>query len=142
MNSWLASLLGGALIGVASLILLLLIGRIAGVSGFILQAMKSSEERFWRLSFIIGILLGGGVYVSLSEHIALPQYAPEFSLDTIWYVVAGLLVGLGTSIGSGCTSGHGICGMSRLSIRSIIAVLVFMLVAMITASVFHNIVRV
>lgn len=136
---WFPSLLGGALLGAASLLMLLGLGRITGVSGILLQAIKVADGRVWRLSFLLGLAGGVFVYQITAQNTELAPYAPHFELSTIWYAIAGLLVGLGTGIGSGCTSGHGVCGVSRLSARSITAVTVFMLVAVITASLFHGI---
>lgn len=138
-ESWLYGLAGGAILGVSGLIMLLGLGRITGISGIFNQAITTKEGRGWRLCFLLGIVGGVGVFQSLSEPMRLAPYQPEFSLSGIWYVIAGLLVGLGSGLGSGCTSGHGICGMSRLSERSIYAVTVFMLVAVITASLFYSV---
>jgi uncharacterized protein len=136
-NAWLHAFLGGALIGGSALLLLLFLGRIAGVSGITTAAItERGEGRRWRLSFLAGLLAGGA---------ALKFARPEvFGISPVGLyplTAAGLLVGFGVSLGSGCTSGHGVCGVSRLSPRSIAAVLTFMLVGMAAASLFHGGIR-
>ena len=117
----LSALGGGLLIGSAALILLLVGGRIAGISG-IVAGIGSQSDKGWRLAFVAGLvavpmLIFG---LDLAEAYSLQEYSP-------WrLLLAGMLVGLGTRLGNGCTSGHGICGMGRLSPRSIIATLMFM----------------
>jgi uncharacterized membrane protein YedE/YeeE len=121
-------LIGGGLIGAASLILLLLNGRIAGVSGIVGDlALGNRSDRGWRFAFVAGLIAGAGVYASARGGLALHLQAHGLVL-----IVAGLLVGAGTRIGSGCTSGHGVCGLARLSPRSLAATLTFIGVAMIT----------
>lgn len=118
-----SGLIGGLLIGLATALLVLLNGRIAGISGIVggLLARKGSEVG-WRAVFVAGLLLGAFVYI-LATGGVLPVRI-EASLPIM--VVAGLLVGFGTRLGSGCTSGHGVSGVARLSKRSIVATLVFM----------------
>jgi hypothetical protein len=124
-----SGLIGGMLIGVAAALLLLLNGRISGISGIVggLLSPKSSDAG-WRVVFIAGLLLGAFGYM-LATGGALPVRM-QASLPVL--VVAGLLVGFGTRFGSGCTSGHGLCGIGRLSKRSIVASVVFFGVAMVT----------
>ena len=124
-----SGLIGGLLIGLATALLLALNGRIAGISGIVggLLARKGSEVG-WRAVFIAGLLLGAFVYM-LATGGAIPVRI-QASLPIL--VVAGLLVGFGTRLGSGCTSGHGISGIARLSKRSIVATLAFMGVAILT----------
>lgn len=114
---------GGLLIGVAAALLALLQGRIAGISGIVggLLAPRAAGDTGWRLAFVGGLLLAPLLYRLVAE-----WQAP--AVDAGWgtLVVAGLLVGFGTRLGSGCTSGHGVCGLSRLSPRSFAATLVFM----------------
>lgn len=127
-----SALIGGALIGFGALLLYLFSGRIAGISGISSGALFSREDRSWRLAFVVGILLGP---LLVSAMISDFSYStPELSWQLI---VGGLLVGIGTGWGSGCTSGHGICGISRLSTRSITATLIFMLTGMLIASLLH-----
>ena len=124
-----SGLIGGLLIGLAAVLLLLLNGRISGISGIVggLLAPKTSDAG-WRVVFVVGLLLGASIYMlATGGAIAMRMQA---SLPVL--VVAGLLVGFGTRLGSGCTSGHGLCGMARLSKRSIVASAVFFGVAMLT----------
>jgi uncharacterized protein len=127
-----SGLVGGMLIGLATALLLLLNGRIAGISGIVggLLARKVSEVG-WRATFAAGLLLGAVAYV-LATGGAFPVRV-EASLPVM--VAAGLLVGFGTRLGSGCTSGHGVSGIARLSGRSIVATLVFMSAAIVTVFV-------
>lgn len=117
-----ASLAGGALIGLAAAMLVLLNGRIAGISGIVggLLAGPRSEAG-WRIAFVAG-LLAAPLAAAAAGWIVVPRI--EAGLGTL--ALAGLLVGAGTSYGSGCTSGHGVCGLSRLSPRSLVATLAFM----------------
>ena len=114
------SLTGGMLIGLAATMLILLNGRIAGISG-IVGRLFNIREGAWRWAFVIGLLSSPFLY-----RLFLPLPAVQFELHWLVYVVAGLIVGLGSRLGSGCTSGHGVCGLSRLSKRSLAATLVFM----------------
>lgn len=118
-----SALLGGTLIGLASAALLLLSGRIAGVSG-ITAGLLPLERGVtgWRLAFLAGLVIGVGVYGALGGGL------DEIHVAAGWpvIIIGGLLVGFGTQLGSGCTSGHGVCGLSRLSPRSIVATLLFM----------------
>lgn len=117
-------LLGGLMIGVAAAIMLLGLGRIAGVSGMAARATGLADTgapRSVAMAFIIGLPLGAGVVSILLDEV--PTHFPASPLPLI---LGGLLVGFGTRLGSGCTSGHGVCGMSRLSRRSIMATTVFM----------------
>lgn len=115
--------IGGALIGLSAVLLLRMNGRIAGISG-VLNGLfaRDAEDRGWRLAFLLALIGGAGLWFFASEGFAPPREGYSIPL----LVAAGLLVGLGTRLGSGCTSGHGICGLSRLSKRSLVAVLVFM----------------
>lgn len=127
--SWLYGLLGGAMIGIASATLFLTHGRIAGISGVtgsLLQ--RTTRDRDWRYAFIGG-LVASGVIANMIAPSAVGQ--PVRTLPTV--IVAGVLVGFGTRLGGGCTSGHGICGLSRLSARSIVAVVIFIATGAITA---------
>lgn len=128
----LASLLGGIMIGAAALLLLWLNGKVAGISGIVGTAITDfSPASYWRWLFIVGLLLGGGA--GLYHFVGVEQI--ELRTSTPVLMVAGLLVGFGTQLGSGCTSGHGVCGIGRLSPRSITATLVFMAVAIATVFV-------
>lgn len=125
-----SALLGGALIGTAATFLLALHGKIAGISGITKGAVIAPDpgERHWRMFFILG-LLGGGLLTFLWT----PEVtAAPLTLNPWQMVIGGLLVGVGTSMGNGCTSGHGICGLARRSPRSLAAVLTFMGVGIVT----------
>jgi uncharacterized membrane protein YedE/YeeE len=114
--------LGGAMIGLAVAMLVLLNGRVAGVSGILGGLLRPQRgDIAWRWAFIAGLLLAPVAYAAVSR---LPEIATVASYPML--IVAGLLVGIGTRYGSGCTSGHGVCGLSRLSPRSLVATLIFM----------------
>ncbi len=126
------ALLGGALIGLAAAFLLLAKGRVVGISGIAggIIYPESKEDIGWRLVFLIGLVLGGFIYQANGfgagvEHI-------EAIVSTPMLIVGGLLVGIGTQVGTGCTSGHGICGLARRSPRSLVATLCFMGSAIVT----------
>ncbi|TDQ82076.1 hypothetical protein A8950_1896 [Dongia mobilis] len=132
----LRALLGGALIGFAAFMLMLRLGRIAGVSGILAQGVfGAGDERSWRLAFLGGIVLG-----AIAMAYALGGFQPVFSGGWPVLVIGGLLVGFGTRLGSGCTSGHGICGLARFSKRSLAATLTFMAVAIATVFVMRHVI--
>lgn len=122
-----SALMGGVLIGIAASLLWLLSGRVAGVSGILGTALTStSTGSGWRFAFLVGLPLGALSMTLISEPLLVMESSP-------WLlVVSGVLVGVGTQIGSGCTSGHGVCGLARLSQRSLIATITFMVVAALT----------
>lgn len=124
----LMSVIGGLLIGAAAWILIVFCGRVAGISGILggLLSFKTGDKT-WRLAFLAGLLLSPALY-------RLYKPLPEITVTASWWllIVAGLLVGIGTRYASGCTSGHGVCGLSRLSRRSLAATATFMCVAFIT----------
>lgn len=123
-------ILGGLLIGLASAIPLLYEGRIAGVSGYAAAAMRpQSTEGRTGLIFVIGLIVGGLIWRFLGG--SLPVTG-NLKLGLVGWAVAGLLVGIGSRLGGGCTSGHGVCGMGRLSPRSFVSVIIFMSVAIVT----------
>lgn len=129
-----SSLIGGALIGLAAALLLLLNGRIAGVSGILGGLIeRGTTDRGERLAFIGG-LLGGPVLFAL----VLQRPAITLDASAITLIAAGLLVGYGTRLGGGCTSGHGVCGIARLSPRSLIATAVFMAAGIVTVYVMRH----
>ncbi|MBD2810318.1 YeeE/YedE family protein [Xenorhabdus sp. Vera] len=122
---------GGILIGLAAIVLILFCGRIAGISGILGGLLqRETKDRSWRVAFLAGIIIAPVLYGLLYP---LPEITVTASWPTI--IIAGLLVGMGTRIGSGCTSGHGVCGLSRLSLRSLVATLIFMAVGFFTATV-------
>jgi len=119
-------LAGGILIGLAAVLLLWSIGRIAGISGIASGALEGARgDRAWRIAFLAGMMLAGALALQFLPAPPRVQTGP-----TPLLLAAGLLVGFGTRLGNGCTSGHGVCGLGRFSIRSLAAVLVFMLCAM------------
>lgn len=127
---------GGVLIGLSALMLYAALGRIAGISGIAYGALDA-EARGWRLPFLIG--LGGGAWLAVALGVPLPAAPlPQGAGPVVVLAAAGLLVGFGTRLGNGCTSGHGVCGIARLSKRSLIAVMVFMATGMLTASLSHG----
>lgn len=132
----LASTIGGLLIGTAAAGLLVFHGRIAGISGIaggIFRAVPGDTS--WRVMFLVGILVAG---LGWSQFFPL-DYVVEIDRSTAALVVAGLIVGIGTQIGGGCTSGHGVCGIGRLSKRSTVATISFMLTAALTVFVVNEI---
>ncbi|ACS87504.1 YeeE/YedE family protein [Musicola paradisiaca] len=123
-----ASLTGGVMIGLAAMVLILCCGRIAGISGIIGGLLsRATQDKGWRLAFVVGMLAAPWLYRLVGT---LP--ASEITTPLPLLVIAGLLVGVGTRYGSGCTSGHGVCGLSRGSLRSLVATLIFMLTAFAT----------
>ena len=116
------SLAGGALIGLAAAILVVANGRIAGISGILGGLLRPARNDWgWRLAFVIGLLAAPTVYALVA-----PLPVPRIEAGTAVLVIAGLLVGFGTRLGSGCTIGHGVCGLARLSPRSLAATVGFM----------------
>ena len=131
----LSAAIGGALIGLSAVLLMLLTGRIAGVSGIFGGLLNlRGEDKGWRVAFIAGLILAPVIAGLIGYGMAPPR------LPASWTVIAaaGLLVGFGTRLGGGCTSGHGICGIGRLSLRSIAATIVFMVTAVMTVAVTHH----
>lgn len=126
------SLAGGLIIGLAASLYLFTTGRIAGYSGIIGGLFKApTVYEKWRWAFVVGTVIGGAVVMGLA-----PEFAADLSkMSTNALVLGGLLVGFGARLGSGCTSGHGVCGLPRLSIRSLVAVGVFMGTAVVTVFV-------
>lgn len=132
-----SALLGGILIGAAAVLLLWLNGRIAGVSGIAGGLWFARPgERAWRLLFLGGLLLGAALWAAFGTGPALPARS-GFPVPLL--LIAGLLVGYGTSMAGGCTSGHGVCGLARLSPRSLAAVGVFLAVALVTTYVSRHV---
>ncbi len=121
------SLAGGMMLGVATVILLLGIGRIAGISGIFSSLLKPKRVEMWQVLFIAGLVISPLLY-----RLVKPLPLLEISTSVPLLIAAGLLVGFGTRLGSGCTSGHGICGNARLSPRSMAATVTFILFGMIT----------
>ncbi len=134
-----SAFIGGALIGLSAALLLLMHGRIAGISGIVGgSVLPKRGDLDWRLVFIAGLILGGVIYQvsGLGPGVAHIQAV----VGTPALIAAGLLVGIGTTIGSGCTSGHGICGLARGSSRSLVATLSFMASALVTVFIVRHII--
>lgn len=130
------SLAGGALIGLAACLLMYLHGRIAGISGILSGILPPlSSDWAWRAAFLIGAIAAPAMLFYLFG------FKPSFenNIPAFWLVISGLLVGFGITMGSGCTSGHGICGISRLSVRSIAATITFMATTTITVFVIRHV---
>jgi uncharacterized protein len=131
MHPYLQSLVGGLLIGTSVWILLMGLGRVTGISGIAATALTSPRDSLWRYAFLLGLIGGGAVFANV------------FGVSTVnvangpWLMVAGLLVGFGTVLGSGCTSGHGVCGLGRRSVRSLVATLTFMAAGMATVAILN-----
>jgi uncharacterized membrane protein YedE/YeeE len=133
-TAWLYGLIGGLLIGLSAAIMLFFQGRIVGISGIASSLLaKHSDEKLWRAGFLGSMIAGASIYYYAygAEAIQLQNSYPAMAL-------AGLLVGFGTRLGGGCTSGHSVCGIARKSPRSITATLVFMLTAIITATLLYG----
>ena len=131
-----SSLTGGVLIGLATAMFLLLNGRIAGISGILgglLRPVKGDVG--WRVAFVAGLIFSPIAFI-----VATPLPAVQIDADTASLIMAGLLVGIGTRYGSGCTSGHGVCGVSRLSPRSMVATALFMLAGFVTVFITRHLI--
>ncbi len=126
---------GGALIGLASVLLMLLTGRIAGISGIFGGCLTlAAGDRVWRFAFIVGLILASVA----SGLLGYPLPTPDMPASWVMIAIAGLLVGFGARLGGGCTSGHGICGIARLSARSIVATAIFMVTAIIVVAIMRH----
>ncbi len=124
-----SAMIGGILIGVSAVLLMALNGRIAGISGIASGMMVAPvDDRIWRGLFVLGLIGAPLIWLSITGRM------PEFTLNagTVTIIVGGLLVGFGTRLGSGCTSGHGVCGISRTSARSIVSTVIFMAFGILT----------
>jgi hypothetical protein len=134
----LASLAGGVLIGLSATLLMLLLGRVMGATGVVsgLMSPASRPDFVWRAALLAGMVTGPGLLWLLSGDMP----AIEVPVSTGALIVGGLIVGIGVTFGSGCTSGHGVCGMARLSPRSIAATLTFMVVTLITVFVIRHVI--
>lgn len=128
---------GGALIGLSATLLLFFNGRIAGISGIAWNAIvQRGAERRWRLAFLAGLVAGAAGWFAIGTDVS--PVRTGFPLPLL--LTGALLVGIGTRVGSGCTSGHGICGLARLSARSLAAVALFMATAMLTTTVVRHVI--
>ena len=130
-----SSLIGGMLIGLSAAILLLFDGKIAGISGIVGGILSpTKQDTLWRCVFVVGLLTGGFFFHQLTPQ----SFAIDISRSTGALVLAGLLVGFGTRLGNGCTSGHGVCGISRFSTRSLLATATFMATGLLTVFVISH----
>ena len=134
----LASLGGGILIGLAAVLLMMVHGRIAGATGILAGALlpKDFTDWSWRVAMIAGMVTAPGLILLASD--AMP--AIQIPVPKVALILGGLIVGVGVTLGSGCTSGHGVCGMARLSPRSIIATLTFMVVTFVTVYILRHVI--
>ena len=136
MNTYFLPLIGGVLLGFSAIWLLLTLGRVAGISG-IAWGSLAGPDRGWRWLFLLGLLLGG-----LLTHTVIGQPLPDESTAPTWLIaISGLLVGIGTRMGGGCTSGHGVCGLGRRSPRSVTATITFMTLGIVTVFVMQNLIE-
>jgi uncharacterized membrane protein YedE/YeeE len=130
-----SALAGGVLIGLSATLLLWLNGRVAGVSGIVNGVLfPRADDVAWRVAFLAGLVIAAGLYMAFVPGAPMPR--TDFPRAGL--IVAGLLVGVGTRMGNGCTSGHGVCGLGRLSIRSLAAVATFMATAVATTFVVRH----
>ena len=134
MFAYTTPLIGGLLIGASAVALLYFLGRVAGISGIVWGAVSAQADNSWRWLFVIGLVIGPLLYHSLSN----TPYPIASPLQWWHAVVGGLLVGFGVKMGSGCTSGHGVCGIGRLSPRSLIATITFMATGIVTVYVIRH----
>lgn len=124
------------LIGLGAALMLILTGKIAGISGIVGGLLaRGSADRFWRSAFVIGLIAGGYLAPMLTGN----AIDTTISVPSWLIVIAGLLVGYGTRLGNGCTSGHGVCGLARLSVRSLVATLTFIGTAMVTVFIVRHV---
>lgn len=129
------ALLGGSLIGIAAVLLMAFHGRIAGMTGVVAGAMFEKGQRDWRIAFLLGAIAGPVVIMLLTGNpVAVQTDIPGWAI-----ILGGLLVGVGVTYGGGCTSGHGVCGIARLSGRSIVATITFMIATAATVFVVRHI---
>lgn len=133
-----SALVGGAFIGLGATMLMLLLGRIAGISGIVSGAAfpEAISDWSWRIAFLAGMIAAPSIYALYAGHL------PEVTLspDLVRTAIAGLIVGVGVTFGAGCASGHGVCGIARLSPRSIVATLTFMAVALATVFITRHVI--
>jgi uncharacterized membrane protein YedE/YeeE len=126
-------IMGGLLIGISATLMMLLNGRIAGVSGIFWGAITENRGSLWRIAFVVGLPLGAYLF-----HFISGAAFPVSDGSTMQAILGGLLVGFGVKLGSGCTSGHGVCGIGRLSVRSLVATIIFMLFGIATVTVMRH----
>ena len=134
--SWMSSLFGGFLLGISAMVLLVFRGDVAGINGMVSGILSFKfKEMGWRINFVVGLIIGVFIYQWAYGSTSLVL---EPLVETKWVILAGFIVGIGATIGNGCTSGHGICGMSRFSVRSIVATFTFITTGIITVYLVHH----
>ena len=132
-----SSLSGGIILGVASALFILINGRVLGISGILGGLLPpKAGDTLWRIAFLVGMFAAPWVFNLLAPADLITT--PQIDADTIMLIIAGLLVGIGTRYGSGCTSGHGVCGLSRMSPRSLVATVSFMATGFLTVYVVRH----
>ena len=131
-NVLMNAVIGGILIGLSASWLFLSLGRVAGISGIVSQAIKQPGT-LWPVMFVIGLGAGGWITAFF-----LSPTANRLAIEPVWLIVGGLIVGFGTRLGSGCTSGHGVCGIARLSPRSMVATMIFVGFGIFTATLLRD----
>ena len=133
---YIQALIGGMLLGIGAVVLMLTLGKVAGISGILFTSLTSiKSQNHWRWAFLLGLIIAP--LITSPFGFSLPT---DITSPPILIIIAGLIVGIGTKIGSGCTSGHGICGMGRLSNRSILATLTFMFTAFLTVGIIKHLI--
>ena len=133
--NWITGLVGGILIGLSATVLLAFNGRIAGISGMVNNAITFKSSETWRWLFLAGMLGGTALY----EYVLAAQPTPKGQFVPWAMLIGGFVVGFGTRMGNGCTSGHGVCGLGRRSPRSVVAVLTFMATAVLTVFIIRQV---
>ena len=129
------ALIGGVLIGLAAVWMHASLGRVAGISGIFAQALRPPYAKAgWAIAFVVGLGAGGWLAT-----LSMPAEAARLALDPVTLLLGGAIVGVGTRLGSGCTSGHGVCGIARLSKRSIVATITFVAIGMVTGTLVHGV---
>jgi len=130
LHVFVAALIGGICIGIAASLMMVTIGRVTGITGIAFNGISAPVQNAWSLTFMLGLVMGAALYHQLTG-----SAAPVLDVPSPLLVAGGLAVGIGTKIGRGCTSGHGICGLALFSVRSLVATCVFMISAMVTVFV-------
>lgn len=133
MHPYALSFFGGLLIGLSVWLMLVGLGRVTGVSGIAATALTEPRVSLWRFAFLLGLIAGGALFAHLFS------LSGASITSTPWLIGAGLLVGFGTVLGGGCTSGHGVCGLARLSLRSLVATVAFMAAGFVTVFVARHV---
>lgn len=130
--SWINSVVGGAVIGLSVVLMMASLGKVTGISGILSNLLKPASAQGWHWAFILGLLFSGILVNTFFSPITI-----QVQSETPLLIVAGLLVGFGSRLANGCTSGHGVCGVARFSVRSIVATAVFMSAGMLTVYLVH-----